>query len=71
MAKYNEPRLCDFNRISLSVPRFKLIKLLLKRRHLQGEEVIFLKTLQYQIEVKENQILHVKSIIEKALLKAK
>ena len=67
--KKPEPRLCDFNRISVGVPRYKLIELLFKRSYLQEDEVIFLKALHWKVEAAEHKMLHVKSIINKALLK--
>lgn len=72
MSRYprKDPRLCDFNRIELSVPRLKLIKLLFKKSYLEAEETIFLKALLWKTESAEAKILHVRSIIEKILLKA-
>lgn len=70
MPKYNEPKLCDFGKIELSIPRARLIKLLFKKHYLDADEVIFLKALSWRAESAENKILHVRSIINKALLKA-
>lgn len=64
-----EPILCDFNRIVLKVPRLKLVRLLFKKSYLSQEEQIFLKALLWQAESANNQILHVMSLAEKALLK--
>jgi len=64
-----EPILCDFKEVKLSVPRVKLIKLLWKKSFLQYDEIIFLKTQLWKAEAAENKILHIKSIIERTLLK--
>lgn len=66
---YNEPKLCDFSEVKLSVPRSKLLRLLLKKSYLSHEEYIFLKALLWKTEAANNKILHVESIIRKALLK--
>ena len=66
---YNEPILCDFKEVKLSVPKYKLIKLLFKKSHLARDEVIFLKGQLRKAETAENKILHIKSIIIKTLLK--
>ena len=68
---YKEPELAKFKEIKVSVPRLKLIKLLFKKSHLQYDELIFLKALHWRVEAAENKILHIKSIIEKTLLKGK
>lgn len=67
---HKDPVLCDFNKVELRVPRLKLIKLLFKRTYLDWEETIFLKALHWKVEAAEAKVAHVKSIIEKALLKA-
>jgi len=67
---YKEPRLCDFNQVKLSVPRHKVIKLLFKKSYLDFDELIFLKGLFWKVEAAENKILHLKSLVEKALLKS-
>lgn len=65
-----EPALCEFNRVSLDIPRLKLIKLLFKKSYLDYDDVIFLKALLWKTEAANNKILHVQSIVEKTLLKA-
>lgn len=70
MPKTTDPRLCDFNKITLIVPRYKLIKLLMKKSYLTAEETIFLRALHWKTEAANNKILHVQSLVEKALLKA-
>ena len=65
-----EPVLCDFNKVELSVPRYKLIKLLFKKHYLAPDETVFLKGLLWKSEAAENKLAHVQSIIRKALLKA-
>lgn len=67
---YREPRLCDFSKIELTVPRHKLIQLLFKRNFLQADETIFLKSMLWKSEAALNKLLHVKSICEKSLLKS-
>ena len=68
---YKEPKLADFKEVKLNIPRYKLIRLLFKKSHLHYDELIFLKVLHWKVEAAENKILHIKSIIEKALLKGK
>jgi hypothetical protein len=68
--KKEEPRLCDFNRITCDIPRVKLLKLVDKKRLLDHEEYIFLRAFLWKIELTENKVSHVKSLIEKALLKS-
>ena len=63
------PVLCDFNRISLSIPRVKLIKMAFKQTYLDFDEIIILKALLLQIELAENKLAHVRSLIDKARLK--
>jgi hypothetical protein len=65
-----EPILCNFDKVELKVPRLKLLRLLFKRTYLDYAEVIFLKALLWQAEAAENKILHIQSIIRKALFKA-
>lgn len=64
-----EPELCEFNKIELSIPRLRLIKLLFKKSYLDQDETVFLQGLLWKTESAANKILHVQSIIEKALLK--
>jgi hypothetical protein len=64
------PELCEFNKIELSIPRLKLIKLLFKKTYLSQDETIFLKGLLWKTEGANNKILHVQSIIEKVLRKS-
>ena len=65
-----ESVLCDFNKVELSIPRLRLIKLLFKKSYLDYEETIFLKALLWKTEAANYKILHVQSIIEKALRKS-
>ena len=65
-----DPRLCDFNRVELSIPRLKLLKLYFKRSYLTIEETIFLKALLWKTELTQNKIMHVRSIVDKTLLKS-
>ncbi|MDD5355068.1 MAG: hypothetical protein PHY56_00800 [Candidatus Omnitrophica bacterium] len=67
---YNDPVLCDFNKVELSVPRLKLVRLLFKKSYLTQDEAIFLRGLLWKTESANNKILHVQSIVEKALLKS-
>jgi hypothetical protein len=62
-------RLCDFDRIAVSIPRARLLKLVWKKSFLDPEETIFLKALLWKIESANNKILHVQSLAYKALLK--
>jgi len=66
----SEPRLCSFNCIELKIPRLRLIKLAWTPRLLNYEDYIFLKVLSYKAEAAENKILHVQSLVRKALLKS-
>lgn len=65
-----DPELCSFTKIELSVPRLKLLKCLSKRTFLDWKERVFLTALLWKVEAVEYKVGHVKSIIEKALLKA-
>jgi hypothetical protein len=74
MPKYQEAKLCDFNKIELRIPpnvRVKLIRLAYKPTFLKEEEVVFCKTWQWKSEVIIKKALHLKSISDKALLRAK
>jgi len=74
MLKYKEAKLCDFNKIELTIPsnqRVKLIKLAYKPAFLKEDEVIFCKIWQYKAEIIIKKALHLKSIADKALLKSK
>jgi hypothetical protein len=69
-----EPTLCNFDRIELRIPsnqRVKLIKLAYKPTFLKEEELVFCKVWQAKAEIVINNALHLKSIAEKALLRAK
>ena len=66
---YIEPKLCDFNSVSLRVPRVKLIRAAWKRSFLTPDEMLFCKSLDWQAESTENKIKHVRSLCAKALLK--
>ena len=66
----NDPKLCNFSKVELSVSRLKLIKIYFKKSYLDYEETIFLKALLWRTEAAENKLLHIKSIIEKSLLKS-
>ena len=68
--KYTEVKLCDFNKVELSIPRLRLVKLLFKKTYLTQEETHFLRVLLWKSESAENKILHIKSIIEKTLFKS-
>jgi hypothetical protein len=71
---YKEPPLCNFSKIELRIPansRLKLIKLAYKPTYLKEDELVFCKTWQYKTEIVIKQALHLQSIAEKALLKAK
>jgi len=70
MPKYQEPRLCEFTEIKLKIPRYRLIKLLFKKGFLTFDEMIFLRSFVLKTEIVENQLLHTRSIAEKALLKS-
>jgi len=69
MRSYKEPRLCDFGKIELIIPRLRLLKLLNKKSYITQEEAIFLKAQLWKVESANAKILHVQSIIEKTLLK--
>ena len=65
-----DPILCDFNRVEISIPRVRLIKLAWKRGYLDYDETIFLRALTWRVEAAINKLLHVQSLAEKALLKS-
>ena len=69
MRSYIEPKLCDFNLVSMRVPRAKLLKAAFKRNYLSADERIFCKALDWTAEAVENKIRHVRSLCAKALLK--
>ena len=71
MTKYgDDPKLCDFNKVELKVPRMKLLKLLKKYNYLSQSETAFLRELLHRTEQSNYKILHIQSIIEKCLFKA-
>lgn len=68
-----EAILWDFGRVELDIPvskRLKVLKLLDKKTYLTQDEATFLKALQWKAESAANKIAHVKSIIDKALIKS-
>ena len=67
--KTSNPKLCNFKEVFLAVPRLKLLKLVFKRTFLQYDEIIFLKVLEARVELAMNRLAHIKSLVEKALLK--
>jgi hypothetical protein len=66
---YKEPILCEFTKITLDIPRLKLLKLLDKKSYLSQDEISFLRALSWRVEAAENKLAHVQSIIEKVQLK--
>ena len=66
----DEPKLCDFNKVELKVPRLSLLKLLKKRSYLSHEETAFLRELLHRTEQSNYKILHIQSIIERCLFKS-
>ena len=66
-----QPELCGFSCIKVKVPRLRLVKLFWKRDFLSLDEQIFLKGLLWRAESAENQIRHIKSMVERALIKSK
>ena len=66
---YIEPKLCDFNSVSIRVPRLKLLKAVFKRSYLSDDERIFCRALDWTAESAENKIKHIRSLCAKALLK--
>ena len=66
---YTEPKLCDFNLVSMRVPRYKLLKAVFKRNYLSADERIFCRALDWTAESAENKIRHIRSLCAKALLK--
>ena len=68
-----EPNLWDFGKVELDIPvskRLKVLKLLDKHTYLTQDEAVFLTALKWKAESAANQIAHVQSIIEKALIKS-
>lgn len=69
--KTSEPILCGFNKVELSVPRLRLIKLAMRRgQYNTQEETIFLRVFQWKAEIALKKILHTLSLAEKGLLKS-
>lgn len=69
-----EARLCDFTKIELSIPytvRIRLIKLSYKQTFLDADELMFCKIWQWKADMIIKKALHLRSISEKALLRAK
>ncbi len=67
-----EPNLWDFGKVELDIPyskRFKVLKLLKKDTYLSHDETAFLTALLWKTESVNYKILHIQSIIEKALRK--
>ena len=67
-----DPDLWSFGKVELDIPvskRLKVLKLLDKKTYLTQDETIFLTVLLWKTEAANYQILHVQSIIEKALRK--
>jgi len=69
MRSYIEPKLCDFNLVSLRVPRYKLLKAVFKQNYLSDDERRFCRALDWKAESAENKIKYVRSLCAKALLK--
>ena len=65
------PRLCNFNKVELTVPRLQLLRLLKKKTFLKRDEFVFTCDLLREAEAADNKIRHVISILEKILLKAR
>ena len=64
-----EPTLCDFERVEFKTRRKRLIKIVFVKRFLDIDEIAFLKSLEWQAEDAQNKIAHVRSLIDKAMLK--
>ena len=67
-----QAELWDFGKVELDIPvskRLKVLKLLKKHTYLTEDETIFLRALLWKTESANYKILHVQSIIEKALRK--
>jgi len=68
-----EATLWSFGKVELDIPhtkRLKALRLLKKFTYLTQEETAFLTALDWRAEAAEYQILHIRSIIRKALLKS-
>lgn len=63
------PELCEFNCVNLSIPRLRLVKLAWGRDYLKEDDAVFLKGLLLKTEAAENKLKHVKSVVEKAMLR--
>jgi hypothetical protein len=66
-----EPTLCDFNAVNTHIPRVRLLKLAWQKNFIQADDAIFLKALRWRVEAAINKLLHVLSLIDKALLKVR
>ncbi len=62
-------KICQFKTIRVNVPRKMLIKLFYCNRYLTHKETVKIGQKLTQIEKEINKLLHVRSIVEKVLLK--
>lgn len=62
-------KICQFKTVKVNIPKKMLIKLFYCNRPLTIQEGIKLDQKLTQLENKINQLLHVRSVVEKVLLK--
>lgn len=62
-------KICQFTTIRVNVPKKMLIKLFYCNRYLTHKETVKVGQKLAQVNEKINQMLHVRSIVEKVLLK--
>jgi hypothetical protein len=65
-----EPTLCEFSKVEIRIPRLKLIKLVWEKHFNQSDDTVFLMVLEARVEAAQNKLAHVRSLIDKALLKS-
>ena len=62
--------ICQFNLIRINVPQKTIINLYYARRYLTPKERLKISQKLTQIEKEFNKLLHLRSIVEKILLKS-
>lgn len=68
--KGGREEICQFNIIKVNVPQKFLIRCFYKQGYLTTKEITRISQKLTQINQVENQLLHLKSIVEKCLLKS-
>ena len=63
-------KICQFKIVKVNIPQKLLIKLFYCKRHLTPKESLKISQKSAQVEEKINQLLHIKSIVEKIQLKS-